>query len=684
MRKTTLSLLAIASILFVSAQQDLLPLQMKLIREQVVAKHIEPRAIDDAFSQRFYTTYLNNLDEGNLFFTAADYKKLEAFRTTIDDEWNNGATNFFTTSSGLYKTKLTAAKNFVNEICARPFDFNLPETYNFSDTEVSLTDKQLAARWYSVLKWETLQSLMNIAANGWQTKKTIVKSEVLAKEPEMRARVKTKYLNKINSFLGADAGFTEDLKAIYLNTFLLCFDPHSAFFDATARQNFQAGLNTEGYYFGLALEENERGETYISHITPGGAAWNSGVLNKGDVPLQLKWEKTAAVELTGLEAAEISALFDQHTKEKMELIVRKVNGQQQTVVLQKQKLQNDDNIVKSFVLSGKQNIGYITLPSFYTEWEDKGGSRCAADVGKEILKLKKDSLAGLILDLRFNGGGSVMEAVEMAGIFIDEGIVCQARTREAKVEALKDMARGVMYNGPLVILVNGQSASASELLAAALQDYHRAIIVGSPTYGKATGQQIIPLQEASYSGTEKAGFIKITDLKIYRPTGKTAQQTGVQPDIILPDLYSSAEKEKDEPFALISDTVAAYKYFKPLKPLPIAGLQQQSNLRIANSAKFKEVKALQQAIATRKAGDKISLKWEDAEKAVKSYAVPVNENVFAQRSTLFSVRNNTADQKYLTAGKDDGELNSFWFKRLLTDMQLEEAFQILSGYIQLH
>jgi carboxyl-terminal processing protease len=146
--------------------------------------------------------------------------------------------------------------------------------------------------------------------------------------------------------------------------------------------------------------------------------------------------------------------------------------------LQKTKIENEDNIVKSFLLEGQHKVGYISLPSFYTEWEETEGSKCASDVAREIIKLKKDGIQGLILDLRFNGGGSLGEAVEMAGIFIDEGAVTQIRTREPKPVVLKDMNRGVIYSGPLVVLVNGQSASASELLAATLQDYNRAVIVG--------------------------------------------------------------------------------------------------------------------------------------------------------------------------------------------------------------
>ena len=677
MRKI-LSLLLFSTIaLLVSAQTDLVSSQEKWIKDLVAKNHISPRPIDDKFSADFFTTYLDILDGGRIFFTTADLKKLESFRTLIDDDWNNSSTTFFTTSSQLYKTKLQAAKTMVTEICAKPFDFSLAEVFNYSDTTTAANDKALAIRWNMLLKSEVLQSLMNIGLNQWQTKAAIVKAEVVAKEPEVRGRIKTKYLNRIDGYLQNDADYLQQLSAIYLNTFLSCLDPHSNFFDADANQNFKASVNTEGLSFGLALDENERGEVFISHLAPGSAAWMSGVLNKGDVPVQLKWEGSTAVELAGLDIEDIQGLLSLHTKEKMELVVRKGNGQQQKVVLQKQKLENEDNIVKSFVLSGKQNIGYVMLPSFYTEWEDNSGSRCAADVAKEIVKLKKDSIAGLILDLRFNGGGSLGEALEMAGIFVDEGVISQIKTKDGKIEVLKDMNRGVIYNGPLLVLINGQSASASELVAAALQDYNRAIIAGSPSFGKATGQHIYPLQQ----GSEHAGFVKLTRMKLYRPNGKTAQRTGVQPDVLIPDVYGLEEAESDEPFALSADTIGGYKYFKPMKPLALNSLQQKSTGRIAEAVKFKEAKRLVQLAQDQKKG-KISLKWDDAEKTIKAFAGVDKEKVFMQPTSVYKVRNNTADQKF-NAAFNTTEINSFWLKRLSADMYVEEAFQILSDFIQL-
>lgn len=680
MKKLVLLLLLTATVFFAFAQADLLSTQQKLLKELVAKQHFSPRQYDDKFFNDFFSSYLKSLDDERLFFTAADLQKLAGLRKSLADDWNGNSTVFFQASSQLYKTKLLAAKTIVADVCAKPFDFSLPDVFKVSDMLAAATDKALANRWSLLLKSEVLQSLMNIGLNQWQTKKSINKTEVLAKEPELRARIKAKYLARIDGLLQSDATYDGQMRSLYLNTFLHCFDPHSDFFDLATRQQFKEAVSSDGLVFGFALTENDRGEACISNVAPGSAAWACGVLNKGDVPVRLQWEGSNPVDLTGLEVEDIHALLGLHTKEKMELTVRKGNGQQQTVVLQKQKLANDDNVVKSFVLSGAQNIGYVMLPSFYTEWEDRSGSRCAADVAREIVKLKKDSIAGLILDLRFNGGGSLQEAIEMAGIFIDEGVICQVKDNKGKIEALKDMNRGVIYNGPLLVLVNGQSASASELVAAALQDYHRAIIAGSPTFGKATGQAIFPLQETSYSGADKTGFAKITDLKLYRPTGQSAQRKGVQPDVLIPDVYGREEREADEPFALPADTIAAYKYFKPMNALNLSGLQQQSAARLNEAVKFAEAKRTAAMNTSYRKRTSFSLKWDDAEKEIKAISAGVGEKIFSQPSAIYRVRNNTADLHFASSLSTD--LRAFWLQRLSADMYIEEAVQILSDLIQ--
>jgi carboxyl-terminal processing protease len=290
-----------------------------------------------------------------------------------------------------------------------------------------------------------------------------------------------------------------------------------------------------------------------------------------------------------------------------------------------------------------------------------------------------------VLDLRFNGGGSLQEAIEMAGIFIDEGAVCQIRTRE-KTFPLKDVNRGVIWSGPLLLLVNGQSASASELLAASLQDYNRAVIAGTPTYGKATGQQMLPVESNSASvavneSSQSNGFVKLTTSRLYRTTGGAVQKSGVQPDILLPDPYQQlARKEKDEPYALPADTVPAYKYFKPLKALPISSLKQASSDRISKSGAVE--KAAPGAWSNKVPAEKLPLKWEEA---VTAYTAAVNEHArFAaprKASTLYTPVNNSADA---LAFASSSNLNQRWITRLATDRMVEEACQIVLDLINLN
>jgi carboxyl-terminal processing protease len=670
---------------FLHAQADLFRTQVASIKKMVEQQHIEPRTVNDAFSTDFFTAHLDNLDPEYMFLTAADLKPLEKYRLALDEELNSAGTAFFTETLALYKARMKAVEGIIETTCAKPFSFTLNETYKDSEGRAA-TDKDLAQRWYFLLKSDVLESLAAIGANSLQVKGSIDKAAVLAREPEARAAVKSRYLRRLQGLLNSEESLRQYAVSSYLNAFLACMDPHSAYFDPKQKALFERGLDSEDYYFGFALAQNEKGEVIIQHLQPGGAAWATGQLNKEDVLVRLKWAGKEPVELSDLSAWDVSELLDESNTDQLELTVRKGNGHQQTVVLQKRKLDNEENIVKSFVLRGEKNIGYITLPSFYTEWEDAGGSRCANDVATEVVKLKKDSIAGLILDLRFNGGGSLQEAVEMAGIFIDVGAVCQLKTRDEKMVTLKDMNRGVIYSGPLLVLVNGQSASASELLAATLQDYNRALVVGAATYGKATGQLIMPVEAASNTVVttgDQLGYVKLTTSKLYRTTGKTAQKGGVQPDIVLPDLFEGmGERESDMPFSLKSDTVSVYKYFTPGATLPVAPLKQKSAARLSSNEKFSNALAAAQALGYEP--ETASLKWDDMEKALRSaWTGQKGGKESASAVATYTVANNRTDAAFLATSEAARAINRQWVERLSKDIYIEEACLILQDYIKL-
>ena len=456
-------------------------------------------------------------------------------------------------------------------------------------------------------------------------------------------------------------------------------------------ENFLASLSTEGYYFGISVDENERGEIVVTQLTPGGPAWKTGGVHAGDVIEQIRWEGSEWIEVDGMTQDEFDNLLQESIRNSIEFTLKETDGIEKTVRLRKEKMSAEENRVKSFILEGQKRIGYVSLPGFYTDWGDEEGSRCANDVAKEILKLKKENIDGLVLDVRFNRGGSLKEAVAMAGIFIDAGPMGVLKVKGGTTQAEKDVNRGTVYDGPLLLMVNGLSASASEFLAAALQDYHRGIIVGSRTYGKATGQEVFSLEPDEKKGNASAakklgwGYTTITTLKIYRVTGKTAQRRGVTPDIMLPDLYDSIEfREENLEDALTSDSISRKIYYTPLGLLPLCELKERSQVRIAKNNAFQTTIQCSKALgglATRL--DSVSLNWADYKKLITEEGKQFKslKEITENPTNAFKVNNHVFDQERMNRDEYIRQVNEVWAKNLVRDISLEEAFFIICDYI---
>jgi len=652
------------------------------ILKLVQKNHIAPKALNDSLSFQLYDQFIETIDPERLYFTKKDLAQFHTFRHLLDDEFSQNKWTFIQVVSATFIQKLKGNRKWIEEATTKPFDFYRKETLPQPDTAWAIDERQLVEKWRKHFRQETLTVLSRLAENQLEQKGTINKTEILQQEAATRLDLRTTYLQELDAMLGSEKELITQMAATYLNVFLQCMDPHSSFFDLNEKKAFEQQLNTEGYFFGLVLGQNEKHEVIISRLVPGGAAWLSGDLNKDDVIIQLKWQNGEALNVSAFSPAEIATLLDDPSRDKLEITVRKTNGQVSSVTLQKTKIENEDNIVKSFLLEGQHKVGYISLPSFYTEWEETEGSKCAADAAREIIKLKKEGIQGLILDLRFNGGGSLGEAVEMAGIFIDEGAVTQIRTREPKPVVLKDMNRGVIYSGPLVVLVNGQSASASELLAATLQDYNRAVIVGSPTYGKASGQSIFPVEYSNAIPDNEKGFAKLTNSRLYRVTGKSIQQQGVQPDILLPRFYEFAsEKEALQPFALNHDSMEAYKYFKPMATLPLAGLQAASKERIRVNDTFKTL-AMISARLEKITNIPFPSSWDETEAKIREAHVQHTHLKSAFSNTKwYTPANHASDKSLLSKHIIPIEMNSRWLEKLAKDVYIEECYHILTDLI---
>ncbi|WP_276504180.1 carboxy terminal-processing peptidase [Terrimonas pollutisoli] len=694
MRKICPALLAF--LLFYSscifAQTD--PVQAKaiVVKRMIELNHISPRPVDDSFSVALFRSVLKMADRRRFLFTEPEYKSLAAFATRLDDELQGNGWAFLKLFEAIYKRSLLRADSIINKLLQKPFDFSANETITSSRDETfnfAADITALSARWSKYLKYKALNQLYEMAqadSNGNANLKNVIAQS----ESKIRERLKLAEIKGLKKMLDHPAGFSDYVSQLYLNAIAMGFDPHTNYFSREEKEKFKEELSTEALSFGLSFDETERGEIVIQKLAPGGPAWKSGDLNEGDELLSLQWEGKQAITVAGLSLEDVYDILDQADDKRLVLEFRKKDGTKRIVLLRKEKMENEENIVKGFVLKGTKKIGYILLPAFYTQWENESGSSCANDVAKEIVKLKKENIDGLILDVRYNGGGSLGEALQLIGIFVDEGPIMGEKQRQDKVMYLKDPNRGTIYNGPMALMVNGQSASASEILAASLQDYNRALIVGSSTFGKATMQQMMVLDTITSKPNQTAStkdIVKVTVGKLYRLSGETAQLNGVTPDIVLPDAFDGLDyREKFLPYALMADKVTKNAYYKPLTSLPAAEVAKKSQERVNASPEFQDIKKITGAIRSRRnKTETIPLKADAFEQWVKLREQELNaiKGHTAAKTNLFTVDNHSLDKTLLSTTAYAREINNGWLTSIADDIYIQETFAVLADLILL-
>lgn len=562
--------------------------QAYLITRMVQRYHVLPKELNTDFSADFFKQFISTINEGNLILLQSDIDALSNYKNKLADEINNRQTGFLSLTIQLFKKRFQQVDSLTQLFSDQPFNLMLKETLTEAESEhspLSLAEQQ--KKLYKWIKFKMLEQLLEQSDIDEHTNTDSLIKLLPVLEPELRKKAIASFRRSIRQITENPNGITEAVGKIYCKVLASCFDPHTSFLPPAEREHFENAMGKSIPKFGFSISGEEE-DIVIEDLLPGSAAYKSGQLNAGDKIEKIQWEGKAAVDVAGASQKEISDILGLGHQEKLTLTVRKPDGTLREVVLEKELLDEDleEEKVQGYILNGRKKIGFVALPDFYTDWEDRTNSinGCANDLAKEIIRLKKENIDGLILDLRFNGGGSMQEAIDLTGIFIDAGPVGQLKTREDKVITFKDVNRGMVYDGPLVILVNAFSASASEMVAGTLQDYKRAVIIGSPTFGKGTAQVIMPL-DTSIDVTRPLSFkpntnsIKLTVEHLYRVTGITVQAKGVIPDIVLPDFFQAAGKrEKDQPFSLKPLDVAANKYYQPLQySQPIDMLKQYAS-----------------------------------------------------------------------------------------------------------
>ncbi len=651
------------------------------------ARHIEPRVIDDAFSRDVFDAFIDELDKGRRYFTQIEIDEFNRFRDELDDQLNGERSDFLTAVITSYKEKLERVEKIVSATCAIPVDLRMKEPYP-NRKQYPKDIPELGKRWRIDLAQEVMEDL----ARGQEGRQSDAEVGFLGKnEATSREKVKRINLRRIQKVLNHSDGFENLITTMFFKKLLAAVDPHSVYMSATQMENFISALSTNGYGLGLEFQENERGDLVVSGLLPGGPAWNSGEINNGDVLDKVRWVGKEWIDAAGLTEYELDELIEESNHASIEFVFRQHGGFMRNVVLAKERVNEEDAVVRSFTLTGSKKIGYISLPDFYSNWGGNESSQSAGDVAKEIVKLKKENIEGLILDVRFNGGGSLAEAVAMTGIFIDGGPVGIERERGKEPVTLKDTNRGTVYDGPLVILVNGLSASASEFLAAALQDYHRAIIVGSRTYGKGIGQEVFSLQPGkpeftALNADQRWGYASITTTRMYRINGKSIQARGVIPDIELPDLISMFNiHESGTPFALRPDSVTKKTYAQLLRPVPLDDLRRRSRPRVREHKTFEAVSRYRGASQKYFLTPPGYVEWQHLKhRADNLYCEFDNlKSLLAEGTGMFVVAAPVFSQPRMQLNGYAEDLNNGWIQNLSQDHVLAEAFQIICDYINI-
>lgn len=648
--------------------------------------HIQPKPLDDTLSANFFSRFLDKLDAGRFFFNQSDTAQLAPYRFHLDDQLKQRKTDFLRLAKRLYTERLRQTDSLIDTFGKNHFDFSNGEKRSLAeDTSFPAGISSMRSKLYKKVKLEVLNGLLMWNDQFLTADQTPMPGAFDSVQSALEKQVLSVYRRDIKRIFQSPGGVDQFISDAYCKALASCYDPHTMFFPLTEKENFESELGSRRFRFGFSIAERPAGGTEIKGLEPGSPAFQCGLLHTGDQFLTLRWQGQKAIDVSNADVGELGLMLSQSNHDQLTITVKKPDGSQRTVTLTKSRADSDEeDRVKSFLLKGNQTIGYISLPAFYSSWnnENEGDHGCANDVAREILKLKKDSISGLILDLRYNGGGSMQEAVELTGIFIDAGPVAQIKTRAYdKVITLKDVHRGAAYTGPLIILVNGYSASASELVAGSLQDYHRALIVGSSTFGKATAQVILPLDTTininTYDGNDQADdYLKITTTQLFRITGTTAQFKGVTPDVVLPEVPEAfPHREANEWFALPASNIAPNPYYKPYAALPVTALQTVAAKDMDHMSFFVSLKNYIHSYHPEVSPPETSLDWKPA--LEKERAKLKLSSDTASFTAGYSVQSNTYDQRNADSYASPADISAVFIPYLKHDPYIKVCYDLI-------
>ncbi len=657
--------------------------------------HYNPLEVDNDFSSKLYNSYLDRIDGAKRFLVQDDITQLSKYETLLDESMKDDISyEFFDMSVLLVEAGISRAKEYYQEALEKDFDFTKDE-----DIELDGEKRKFAKdyndqkeRWTKSIKYEILTRVVSKKENEQENLKedadyTVKSDEEL--EEEARKDVK-KVFDKW--FKRLESTKRRDRLDLYLNSIAGVYDPHTNYYAPIEKENFDIGMKGKLEGIGARLQSDGE-ETKVTEIISGGPAWKQGELKANDIILKAAEGDAEPVDLSGMLINEVVSYIRGKKGTEVKLTVKSSDGTERVISIIRDIVITNEGYAKSLILDYSpekiKNIGYIKLPRFYADFDDPEGRQCSEDVAQEIKKLKKQGVKSIILDLRDNGGGSLRDVVRMSGLFIEEGPIVQVKARNFKPRIHEDTDDRVLFDGHLIVMVNQFSASASEILAAAMQDYNRAVIIGSTsTFGKGTVQRFVDLDEMVWGKKDMKplGSVKMTIQKFYRIDGGSTQLKGVVPDVILPDSYQKIDiGEKEYDYAMEWTQIDPVEYDQDVRQVKnldklIANSKKRVTLNKTfqlindNASRFKKVRD--------DSNYSLNLETYTQERQAELDEAKKYESIMEDDIEGIGVKNLPTDLEKFKVDAAKGESNDKWIKNIKKDVYIQEALLVMKDMLK--
>jgi carboxyl-terminal processing protease len=684
-------------------------LLLELLTFVIEKGHYNPAAIDDAFSQGVYKDYIQALDPSKRFFLQSDIDEFSKYEKELDDELLNKDLTFFDLTYNRLMKRMKDSKGLYKVVLSSPFNYTIDESFNtdYEKAPYAKNVAELKERWRKQIKLSTLSSLTDRLKIQEDKKKGVVSSapsdslmtqKIADATVDVAPDAKNGDSNKTFVQLEKETResaqkslddyfeFMNDLDrqdwfSVYINSITTRFDPHTNYFAPEEKERFDVSISGKLEGIGARLQK-KNDFTEISELISGGPAWSGKELEAGDIIMKVAQADGLAVDVVGMRLDDVVKKIKGPKGSEVRLTVKKVDGTIKVISIIRDIVEIEETYAKSSIVTKDGfKYGVIYLPKFYIDFEDRNGRDAGKDIALEVERLKKEQVDGIVLDVRDDGGGSLSTVVDIAGLFIEEGPIVQIKSAGRRKEVLYDKDKKIEWDGPLVVMVNSFSASASEILAAAIQDYKRGIIIGSKqTYGKGTVQNVIDLNQFVRSSTVgDLGALKTTTQKFYRINGGSTQLEGVSSDVVMPDRYAYLKMgERDVDNAMPWDKIDAAPYAVWDKTDKFSQAVNNSKARIAGNEQFKLIED--------------NAKWIDSRS---------NDNVYSLNMEKFKIAQNAIEEKAkmyrpLSKYKNNLQFSSLpyeveqmkgdvtlkekrdrWHESLSRDVYVEEALNVL-------